>query len=87
MAIGDVIDLSEDQHALQDTLRDFLTGQLSSAELRSVLDADPGYAQELHARLLGEFGLGALIVPEEFGGRGPSQLETCVVHTELGRAL
>lgn len=87
MAILDSIDLSEDQHALQDTLRAFLTGQLSSAELRSALDSDPGYSQELHARLLGELGLGALIVPEEFGGRGLSQAETYVVHTELGRAL
>jgi alkylation response protein AidB-like acyl-CoA dehydrogenase len=87
MAIRDSIDLSEDQYALQDTLRGFLTGQLSSAELRSALDNDPGYSQELHARLLGEIGLGALMVPEEFGGRGPSQVETCVVHTELGRAL
>ena len=87
MAIRDVIDLSEEQHALQDTLRGFLASQLSSAELRSVLDTDPGYGQELHARLLGELGLGALIVPEEFGGRGLSQVETFVVHTELGRAL
>jgi alkylation response protein AidB-like acyl-CoA dehydrogenase len=87
MAIRDSIDLSEDQHALQNTLRDVLGGQLPSSELRSALDSDPGYSQDLHARLLGELGLGALIVPEEFGGRGPSPVETCVVHTELGRAL
>jgi alkylation response protein AidB-like acyl-CoA dehydrogenase len=87
MASRDSIDLSEDQHALQNTLRDLLGGQLPSSELRSALDSDPGYSQDLHARLLGELGLGALIVPEEFGGRGPSPAETCVVHTELGRAL
>jgi alkylation response protein AidB-like acyl-CoA dehydrogenase len=87
MAIRDSIDLSEDQPALQDTLRGFLTGQLSPAELRTAVDSDPGYSQELHARLLGELGLGALIAPEESGRRGPSQVETCVVHTELGRAL
>jgi alkylation response protein AidB-like acyl-CoA dehydrogenase len=87
MAVRDSIDHSEDQHALQDTLRDFLTGQLPSSELRSALDSDPGYSRDLHARLLGELGLGALMVPEEFGGRGLSPVETCVVHTELGRAL
>jgi alkylation response protein AidB-like acyl-CoA dehydrogenase len=87
MAVRDSIDLSEDQHALQDTLRDFLTGQLPSSELRSALDSEPGYSRDLHARLLGELGLGALMVPEEFGGRGLSPVETCVVHTELGRTL
>lgn len=42
MANRDLIDLSEGQHALQDTLRSFLTGQLSSTELRSTLDCEPG---------------------------------------------
>jgi alkylation response protein AidB-like acyl-CoA dehydrogenase len=87
MAIRDSLALDEDSRALQDTLRGFLTDQLSSAALRSSLDTDPGYDPALHARLATELGLAGLTIPEEFGGLGMSQAEAGVVHTELGRAL
>ncbi len=87
MAIRDSLALDEDQRALQDTLRGFLAGQLSSAALRSSLDTDTGYDPQLHARLAGELGLAGLTIPGEFGGLGLSQAETGVVHTELGRVL
>ena len=83
MAIGDSVDLGEDQHADLDTLRAILTG----AELRSALDGEPGYPSRLHARLAGELGLSGWTIPEEFGGLGKSQVEVCAVHIELGRAL
>ncbi len=79
--------LSEGQQALQDTLRGFLADQLPSAALRSALETQAGYDPELHARLAGGLGLTGLTIPREFGGRGLSQVEACVVHTELGRAL
>jgi len=87
MAIRESLALSEDERALQETLRGFLTDQLSSAELRISLDSETGYGPELHARLASELGLCGLTIPEEFGGLGRSQVEACVVHTELGRAL
>src|SRR5580692_12903991 len=87
MAIRDTLALSEGQHALQDTLRGFLAGQLPSAALRAALETEAGYSPELHARLAGELGLAGLTIPEEFGGLGMSQAEASVVHTELGRAL
>ena len=87
MAEGDALALSEDQHALQDTLRGFLADQLPSAALRAALETEVGYTPELHARLAGELGLTGLTIPEEFGGLGMSQAEASVVHTELGRAL
>ena len=87
MAIGDSVDLGEDQHARQDTLRAILTGQPPGAELRSALDGEPGYLPGLHARLAGELGLSGWTIPEEFGGFGKSQVETCAIHVELGRAL
>ncbi len=87
MAESDTPALSEDQHALQDTLRGFLTEQLPSAVLRAALETEVGYGPELHARLAGELGLTGLTIPEEFGGLGLSQAEASVVHTELGRAL
>jgi alkylation response protein AidB-like acyl-CoA dehydrogenase len=87
MANGESPDLSEDQQALQDTLRGFLTDQLSPAMLRRALETDAGYDPQLHARLAGEFGLAGLTIPEEFGGRGMSLPDAVVVHAELGRAL
>jgi alkylation response protein AidB-like acyl-CoA dehydrogenase len=87
MTIPDAVELSEDQHAEHDTLRAVLIGQLSSAELRTALDSEPGYPPELHAQLAGEFSLSGWTIPEEFGGLGKSQVEACAIHIELGRAL
>ncbi len=87
MAESDTLALSEDQHALQDTLRGFLADQLPSAALRAALETEVGYTPELHARLAGELGLTGLTIPEEFGGLGMSLAEASIVHTELGRAL
>ena len=87
MTSSDTLPLNEDQQALQDTLRGFLAGQLPAAALRAALETRPGYSPELHARLASEFGLTGLTIPREFGGRGLSQVEASVVHSELGRAL
>ena len=87
MAMRESLALTGDQRALQDTVRGFITDQVSSAELRCSLDSETGYSPELHARLASELGLCGLTIPEEFGGLGRSQVEACVVHTELGRAL
>jgi alkylation response protein AidB-like acyl-CoA dehydrogenase len=87
MAIRDSLALDEDQRALQVTLRGFLADHLSSAVLRSSLDSESGYDAAFHARMARELGLAGLTIPEEFGGRGMSQAEASVVHTELGRAL
>ena len=87
MTSSDTLPLSEDQQALQDTLRGFLAEQLPPAALRAALETRPGYRPELHARLAGEFGLAGLRIPREFGGRGLSQVEASVVNSELGRAL
>jgi alkylation response protein AidB-like acyl-CoA dehydrogenase len=87
MAFSGTLDLSEDQHVLQDTLRGFLAGQLPPATLHATLETPAGYSPDLHARLAGELGLAGLTIPAEFGGLGMSQAEASVVHTELGRAL
>jgi len=87
MTSSETLPLSEDQQALQDTLRGFLAGQFPPAALRAALETRAGYSPELHARLAGELGLAGLTIPREFGGRGLSQVEATVVHSELGRAL
>jgi len=87
MTSSDTLPLSEGQQALQDTLRGFLASQLPPAALRSALETQAGYSPDLHARLAGEVGLAGLTIPREFGGRGLSQAEASVVHSELGRVL
>ena len=87
MTSSDTLPLSEDQQALQDTLRGFLAGQLPPATLRAALETRTGYSPELHDRLAHEFELAGLTIPREFGGRGLTQVEASVVHSELGRAL
>ena len=87
MTSSDALALSENQHALQETLRGFLADQLPSDVLRAALETQAGYSPELHARLAGELGLTGLMIPAEFGGLGMSQAEASVVHAELGRAL
>ncbi len=87
MAIRDSLALTEDERALRDALRGILADQLPSAALRAMIDTEPGYRPELHARLAAELGLAGLTIPGEFGGRGLSQAEAGVVHTELGRVL
>src|ERR1700730_8257449 len=86
MAIRDSVDLSEDEHAQHDTLRAFLTDQLSSAELRAALDGEPGYQPKLHAELAGQLGLSGWTIPEEFGGLGKSHVKAGGIHVRLGRA-
>jgi len=87
MTSSDTLPLSEDQQALQDTLRGFLAGQLPPATLRAALETRTGYNPELHYRLAHEFGVAGLTIPREFGGRGLTQVEASVMHSELGRAL
>jgi len=87
MADRDTLALTEVQRALQDTLRGFLTDHFPATALRAALETGPGYSPELHARLMGEFGLAGLTIPGEFGGLGMSQAEASVVHAELGRVL
>ena len=87
MAIRDRLALSEDERALQGTLREFLTEQQPPAALRAAIDSETGFTAQLHHRLVSELGLGGLTVPEEYGGLGMGAAESAVVHRELGRAL
>jgi alkylation response protein AidB-like acyl-CoA dehydrogenase len=87
MATRDRLALTDDEHALQATLREFLTEKLPSAALRAAIESETGFSAELHQRLVQELGLGGLTVPEDYGGLGMSAAEAAVVHRELGRVL
>ena len=87
MATRDRLALSQDERALQATLRDFMAEQFPASARRVAVDSETGFSAALHDRLVQELGLGGLLVPEEHGGLGLTAAEASVVHAELGRAL
>jgi len=77
--------LSEDQKALRDTLRDFLEGQCPIEKLPE-LDQSPGLDRTLWASLA-EMGVFGLRLDESEGGVGLGNADAVLVFAELGRRL
>jgi alkylation response protein AidB-like acyl-CoA dehydrogenase len=78
---------SEEQAALREATRRFLTKHGNSAGVRHAMAEPLGYDTGTWKRLTGELGLTALAVPEKLGGVGASLAEVAVVVSELGRTL
>ena len=79
-------DFSEEQKALRDHVRRFLSDESGSDAIRAVYRGEQGYDPALWAKM-GEMGLNGAAFPESHGGSGAGYLELCVVAEELGRAL
>ena len=87
------LNLTEDQQALQDTLRKFAAKEFSFAKRRAL--AKEGADEAISAtgfsplawKQLAEIGVLALPFEEAYGGLGGSALDTMVVMEELGRGL
>ncbi|BBZ42798.1 acyl-CoA dehydrogenase family protein [Mycobacterium parmense] len=81
------LELTDEQVALRDTTRRFLTEKASvSGHVRPLLD-DPTGITEAVWRGLADLGTTGLLVPEELGGAGMTMVEAGVVAEELGAAL
>ena len=82
------LNLSEDQLALQDTLRRFAAKEYGFAKRRALATehADRGYLPQAWQQLA-ELGVSALPFEEAYGGLGGSAIDTMVVMEELGRGL
>ena len=80
------LDFSDDQKALQDQVRRFLTEKCPISAVRKILDGPEPYDRELY-KGLAELGVLGAAIPEEYGGSGFSHLELCLVAEELGRSL
>jgi len=76
---------SEDQLALQQTVRDFLAGECPPERIRELWESDSGRSAELW-RKLAELGIPGLLVPEEHGGMGLSEIDAVLIQEEIGRA-
>ncbi|HVY83860.1 MAG TPA: acyl-CoA dehydrogenase family protein [Caulobacterales bacterium] len=80
-------DFSDEQKALKDEARKFLSEKCGPKVVRAVLDSpERGYDPDLW-RAVAELGWLGAAVPEEFGGSGLGRLELCVLAEEVGRAV
>ncbi|MCV7196159.1 acyl-CoA dehydrogenase family protein [Mycobacterium angelicum] len=81
------LELTDEQVALRDTLRRFLSEKASiSGHVRALLD-DPTGSTGAVWRGLADLGATGLLVPAEYGGAGMTMVEAGVVAEELGAAL
>ncbi|HKC50019.1 MAG TPA: acyl-CoA dehydrogenase family protein [Myxococcota bacterium] len=78
-------DLSDEQELLQETVRQFAANECPANRVRAIFDGDVGHDGELWKGLV-ELGLGAIAVPDEFGGAGLELLDQALVAEVLGAA-
>ena len=78
-------DLSEEQELLQETVRQFAANECPPTRVRAIFDGDEGHDAALWKGLV-ELGLGAVAVPDEFGGAGLELLDQALVAEVLGAA-
>jgi alkylation response protein AidB-like acyl-CoA dehydrogenase len=76
---------TEDQRLLQETVRDFLTGECPVEFVRGQWDTPTGRSPEFWAKFA-EIGVPGLLVPEEHGGLGMDETDFVLVLVEVGRA-
>ncbi len=79
--------LNDEQAALQDATRDFLTSRCTSDGVRNAMVSERGYDLDLYHALCGELGLASLIIAEDLGGFGASDVELAVVAEQMGYFL
>ena len=78
--------LSDDQRAIQEAARDFLTDAANPDVIRAAVEGTSGFDESLWDSL-GEMGFAGLMVPEGFGGLGLGAVEMALVLEETGRVL
>jgi alkylation response protein AidB-like acyl-CoA dehydrogenase len=81
------LELTDEQGALRDTARRFLSEKAPiSGHVRALLD-DPTGTTGAVWRGLADLGTTGLLVPQEYGGAGMTMVEAGIVAEELGAAL
>lgn len=76
---------TEDQRLLQETVRDFLTGECPVEFVRAQWETETGRSPEFWAKFA-EIGVPGLLVPEEHGGLGMNEIDLVLVMVEIGRS-
>ena len=81
------LELTDEQRALRDTVRQFLADRASVAvHVRSMLEDPTGTTDEVWRGLV-QLGTTGLVVPPEYNGAGMTMVEAGIVAEELGAAL
>ncbi|MDT7739138.1 MAG: hypothetical protein QOK09_2507, partial [Mycobacterium sp.] len=81
------LELTDEQVALRDTVRSFLSEKASIAgHVRPLLDDATG-TTEVVWRGLADLGTTGLLVPSEYDGAGMTMVEAGIVGEELGAGL
>jgi alkylation response protein AidB-like acyl-CoA dehydrogenase len=81
------LELTEEQVALRDTTRRYLSEKAPiSGHVRQLLDDPTGVTDEVW-RGLADLGTTGLLVPSEYGGEGMTMVEAGIVAEELGAGL
>lgn len=75
---------SDDQDALRDAVRGFLTNEATSAYLHAMADDERGFTDDMWRQLV-SLGWPGLLVPESHGGLGLGLVDMVVVMEEMGR--
>ena len=78
-------DFTDDQHALAQAARDMFAGRFTTEHLRVCWDRRDGHDAE-HWSELGAMGLLGLLVPEDHGGMGMTDVEAVLVLEQAGYA-
>ncbi len=79
--------LSDDQRAIQEAARDFLTDAANPDVVRAAVEGATGFDEALWQMLSGELGFAGLMVPEGHGGLGLGAVEMALVLEEMGKCL
>ena len=79
-------EFSEEQLALRDQARRFLSDKCPPKAVRAILDGKDRYDRALW-KGLADLGFMGVAIPEAYGGLGAGHLELCVIAEEMGRAL
>lgn len=77
-------DFNQDQVALRELAREFLSEQCTPAHVRAMMDDETGYDDRMY-RQMAEMSLLGLTIPERFGGSEMGMVEQAIVLEELGR--
>ena len=76
---------SDDQEALRDSVRSFLTAESPPSYVREQWEGETGISDDVWGKVV-DLGWTGLLVPEDHGGLGLGLVDLLVVQEEMGRA-
>lgn len=79
-------DFSSDEKVIKDQVSRFLVDRCDTKVVRSVLETDASYSQDVWNGLV-EMGLTGAVIPESYGGVGAGYPSLCLVAEQLGASL